>query len=436
MQPSLILLAVSGGLDSMVMLHRMHAEYGAEQIRVAHCNFMLRDEESDGDEELVKSVCARMNVSCDVKRFETRAFASSQGLSIQEAARELRYAFFFELMNTHGCTHLATAHHQDDSVETFFINLIRGSGPRGLAGIKEDEERAIIRPLMNMNRTSILAYANENNISWREDSSNAKSDYLRNKIRHELIPKLSGWKPSFHSVMMRNMEIQKDLDSLLKTSSEAYRKSHFHKDGESTRISPDGSEHEGLFLRTLLTPYGFNDAQLTAMLNSSQSGKQVYSSDHVLTSHRGGFLLDAIQEYPDGTWEIDEELNSNEMPFPIHFEFHFAPPENFDPDPKIAFLDASRLTFPLTLRPWKDGDKFKPLGMKGKKLISDFLIDEKVSLEEKKRTLVLLSDEKIVWLVGRRISEDFKCLPSTNRIIQLSFNQSQYQASKTYDPGF
>jgi tRNA(Ile)-lysidine synthase len=350
-----------------------------------------------------------MNVSCSSKKFDTENYAAEKGIGIQEAARELRYAWFFEVMKIKTCSHLATAHHQGDSIETFFINLLRGSGPRGLSGIQEDEQRKILRPLLDMDRAAIEAYAAEHQVLWREDISNASTKYMRNKIRHELIPMMSTMRPGFEKVMMRTMDIQKSLDALLQDASEVYRKNHFETDNETTRITIDSSPQEKLLLYQVLSDYGFNDVQLENILTSNQSGKQVISLTHVLTSHRGGLLLNPIKEYPSGTWEISEDLNTDELPFPLEFWRMEKAPESFDTNPKMAYLNVSKLKFPLKLRPWQEGDKFKPLGMKGSKLISDFLIDKKVSLEQKKKTLVLVSGEKIVWVVGHRISEDFKC---------------------------
>jgi tRNA(Ile)-lysidine synthase len=424
MKPKQILLAVSGGIDSMVMLHRLYTQYGANHIHVAHCNFQLRGADSDEDEAFVKAISAHMKVSCDSKKFDTESYASEKGMGIQEAARELRYVWFFELMKIKDCSHLATAHHKGDSIETFFINLLRGSGPRGLSGIQEDEDRKIIRPLLDIDRAAIELYAAEHKITWREDVSNTSNKYLRNKIRHDLVPMLSSWRPGFEKVMMRTMDIQRSVAALIDEASEAYRKTHFDIDGETTRISLDGSSQEKLLLGHLFMAYGFNDVQLDNILTSNQSGKQVLSKTHVLTSDRGRLLLSLIKGFPEGTWEISEDLNTDELPFPLEFWRMEEAPEFFDPNPNIAYLNASKLQFPLSLCRWKEGNLFKPLGMNGKKLVSDFLIDAKVPLEEKKRTLVLMSGEEIVWLVGHRISEDFKCYKNTDKVIYVLSSHS------------
>jgi len=413
------LLAVSGGLDSMVMLHQMVSKYGNANIHVAHVNFQLRGTASDEDEEYVKEVCSELEVPCFTIRFDTLTYAAEHGIGIQEAARELRYDWFFQVMEETGCDALATAHHQDDSTETFFINLLRGSGPKGLSGIQEDHERRIIRPLLHIDRKAILEYAKEHDIKWREDSSNQKGYYLRNRIRKELIPLLGELRTGFQKAMIRNMDIQASMDAFLEDAAMIYAKTHIEDEGNSIRIQPDGMAHEELMLNTLLRPFGFSEDQISSILETEASGKQVISSSHVMTSHRGGILLDELKVFPQGPWEIRADLK-HEIPFTISIEILDKQPDSWDESKQVAYLDMEDLIFPLELRVWQEGDRFRPLGMTGSKLVSDFLIDEKVPLEEKKRVLVILNKGEIIWLVGHRISENLKVSVGTKKILRVS----------------
>lgn len=414
-----ILLAISGGIDSMVMLHRLLDEHGAEALAVAHCNFKLRGEESEGDYRFVEEECVRLKVAFHLKEFDTSAYAAEHGVGTQEAARDLRYSWFKELMDERGYTALATAHHSGDAIESFFINLLRGTGPQGLRGIKGDEGRGIIRPIMDMDRKEIERYAAKHRVKWREDRSNSSKDYLRNKIRLDLVPKLQELRPGFDKVMLRNMEIQSEVSEFIKEQAESYRKVCFLENENRIRIQPDGRKGEALLIKNLLRGYGFSETQLMDILSSSQSGKQVYSSSHVLTSHRGSFLLSPLTQRPAGPWTIDEDLNTSHLPSQIEATILDVVPSSFNPDPNLAYLDVSKLKFPLSLRYWKEGDRFVPLGMMGVKKLSDFLVDEKVSLEQKKNILVLESQGEIVWVVGFRISESLKVNSETSNILHM-----------------
>jgi tRNA(Ile)-lysidine synthase len=409
MSERVILLAISGGIDSMVMLHRMNEVHGNKALAVAHCNFQLRGSESDEDERFVGTICQNMDVTFHSRSFPTSDYAAEGGLSIQEAARELRYAWFFELMSTHQYSAVATAHHSDDSIETFFINLLRGTGPKGLSGIQEDKERYVIRPLMDMDRAAILAYAQKHGITWREDRSNASKAYLRNAIRHDLIPLLEEMRPGFKKVMKRNMAEQKALSSLLDRAIETYRSKYFQEDAGTIRIAIQGLDTDNLILTHILRPYGFTPDQVANILASSESGKQVKSTSHIISSHRGGLLLSPLTAAPKGPWFISETLETADLPFELDLQYLIESPKSIDPDRHLAYLNEKTLVFPLTVRKWEDGDRIQPLGMEGTKLVSDLLNDLKVPLHEKDCTYVLLSGNEIAWVIGRRISDVFKC---------------------------
>jgi tRNA(Ile)-lysidine synthase len=401
----------------MVMFHYMIGQRGSGNLAVAHCNFQLRGNESEKDEQFVFSICQKYGVECYSDRFQTQDYAREHGIGIQEAARDQRYDWFFKLKKDNRFDFIATAHHLDDSIETFFINLLRGSGPRGLSGIQNDETRGLIRPLIKWSKKDIEDYAERHQLKWREDSSNASVKYMRNQIRHQIIPKLNEIRPGFGGVMQRNMLIQREISSMLESQAQKYRSQCFLQEGDHIRIVLDEREGQRLLLRIALAEYGFSDTQLDNILTSIQSGKQVISSSHVLTSYQSGFLLNELKEFPSGPWVIEESLDVSHLPIDMEITLLDSPPEQFYPDPNVAHLDIDSLRFPLMIRRWRDGDRFCPLGMKGEKKVSDFLVDEKVPLQEKKKTLVLESDGVIVWIVGHRISERFKVSSDEKKVL-------------------
>ena len=402
------LIAVSGGLDSMVLLHRLQLEHGVGRIGVAHVNYGLRGEESDGDEAHVRVYCSSHGIRFHVKRVEMEKETEARSEGLQEAARNVRYEWFFDLMEEYNYGYLAIAHHSDDAIETFFINLLRGSGPEGLSGIQEDEERSIIRPLLDMDRVAIQSYAEEHGIQWRRDSSNDKPDYLRNRIRLELLPLLNELRPGFDKAMRRNMKIQCELAGILDTRVEAYRETQVRKENERLRIVTTGEQGEASLLHQILRPYGFSTTQVWDITEPGQSGRQIFSTSHMVTSHRGSLILDPLVS-ADEQVVISSIEEFENYPVIQRAELLSEAPQDFDPDPKIAHLDAD-LPFPWTLRPWRAGDRFQPLGMQGTKTISDFLTDLQMDRVQKAQTLVLIIEGRIAWVLGLRISEGHKAI--------------------------
>lgn len=355
-----VFAAVSGGIDSMVMLH-LFSTAGFD-VSAVHVNFGLRGEESDEDESFVKARCAQFNIPFLSKPVATKNYATEEGVSIQMAARELRYQWFHELDSV-----VATAHHLNDSAETMLMNLVRGTGTDGLAGIPV-KNRNVIRPLLFATRDDINRYAAENGITWREDESNSDDQYKRNFIRHRVMPLLRQLNPNLEETLRRN----------------------------AVRVAGDKSDNKAGLLIKLIEPFGFNFSTAESV------GKKFYSDTHQLVIDRDQLIISPLEEK---AYSILIEVTSD---------------KSFTQDPSIAYLDLDKIKFPLILRTWREGDSFQPLGMSGTKKVSDFLIDEKISLYEKGKTMVLISDEKIVWILGRRIADPFKITEKTKQVLRIS----------------
>ncbi len=422
-----ILLTVSGGVDSMVMLS-LFAKSGFH-TGVAHCNFQLRGQEADEDEVLVEQEASRFGLPFYNKRFNTREEMERTGESVQMTARKLRYAWFNELCETEGYTTVAIAHHADDSIETFFINLLRGTGLKGLTGIHKVNGR-VIRPLLFASRKEILDYALQHKIPYREDSSNRSTKYLRNKIRLGIIPRLREINPHFTKVMSGDIKRLIDAQRFIDRSVELLRDTVVFRRQEDTVIDPsriDPAMPKNFVIYELMNSgYGFKgdvvDQLCDALHGDNATGKRFYSKDHVATIDRGLIVISGIADSDPCFTEIlsgqDKVYCGNSVLYLEQTDIDnvgaLNQPEN------IALIDADKLVYPLQLRRWQEGDTFKPLGMNGHKKVSDYLIDSKVSLAEKDRQFVLLSEGKIVWLVGRRLDDRFKVGETTENILRIT----------------
>lgn len=421
-----ILLTVSGGVDSMVLLS-LFAQSGYN-IGVAHCNFQLRGVESEEDEVLVEQEAAKFGVPFYNKRFETTTEMERTGESMEMAARRLRYAWFDALSREEGYSVIAVAHHADDSIETFFINLLRGTGLRGLTGISTQVGR-IIRPLMFASRKEILEYAVANHIPYREDSSNRTTKYLRNKIRLGLIPRIREINPKFTSLMRRNIGRLTDAQLFINHSIERIRREVVTSENGLDTIHPDRIDPgfpQGFVLYELLSSaYGFKGDVIDALchtLAQETPGKRFYSREWVAYVDRGTVVVARIEENDACMVSVERSaLRSYCGNSVLYYEYcdidtlnTFGVPEN------VAQVDADLLKFPLTLRRWHEGDWFIPFGMTGRKKVSDFLIDAKVSLAEKQRQFVLLSGDEIVWLVGRRIDDRYRLTDQTENVLRIT----------------
>jgi len=418
-----ILVAVSGGVDSVVMLHLLHR--AGFPLAVAHCNFQLRDSESDGDENFVRQLTAKYNVPIFVKTCDTRSFAEKEKISIEMAARRLRYGWFAELMEKHEFQKLAIGHNKDDDAETFFIKLLRGSGLNGIKGILPRRDN-IIRPLLFATRKEILAYAEKHQLSFREDSSNASDDYQRNRIRHHLLPYYEKEFPGATRALAETLEKLKSTETIFRQLLQEKKEQLFVQTADDFRLDKKmlrTLEPKDSWLYLLLEDFGFNGStvgEISRTLESEQSGQLFYSEKFVLLNDRNYLIIKEKELHGRDEFLIDNLSTS--LSKPIRLDFKILPnyPDfKFDFDKTIACFDADRLLLPLKLRHWRTGDRFIPFGMKGSKLLSDFFTDEKVNRFERENCWLLLSGEEIIWIVGYRASNRYRITDKTERILVI-----------------
>jgi tRNA(Ile)-lysidine synthase len=404
----------------MVMLHLFH-DLGFK-TGVAHCNFSLRGAESDADEIFVRSICHQLSIPFYSKHFDTKNYARENGVSTQMAARELRYRWFDELLVQQGFETVATAHHVNDTIETILLNLSRGTGWQGLTGIPMKTDKAI-RPMLAFTREEIEKYARENSIAWREDLSNTTDDYQRNVIRHHIIPKLKELNPSLEKAFEQTVERLRGGSELMSRFLKLLRKQFVHQGTGQTTISKDlftSIENKVPVLAELIKEFGFNYSQCADIVHSlhEQPGKQFISAGHMLIIDRANLIISA----PSGDWnETSIESGQAEAWLgPWQLQIEHADGGGIKRALNETTIDAHRVKFPLIWRKWAKGDTFFPLGMKGRKKVSDFLIDTKVSLIDKSAVTVLESAGEIVWLVGHRIDNRFKVTEKTGPVINFS----------------
>jgi len=408
-----LILGISGGADSVCLMHILLAL--GYSFELAHCNFNLRGEESDADEDFVKELAKEHQLKIHVKQFDTLAYTAENKISTQMAARDLRYAWFDELLIKSSAKYLAIAHHANDDVETFFINLVRGSGLKGFLGIKE-KNNAIVRPLLSVSRLEVEQYLKERNLVFREDSSNASVKYLRNKIRHELMPLLAEINPSIQQTVKDEMRILEGVSKIYASKVEEVRKDLTQeKNGivqfEISSLLALDPLHN--YLYELLVPYGFYTVEAISKTLHGQSGKQFFSATHQLVVDRENIFISLLNKENEA-FEVTEKTTS--LVHPLEIKFKVTSDKTIIYDNDIAQLDVEKLKFPLTLRKWKEGDRFMPLGMRKYKKLSDFFIDNKFSIIDKQEQWLLCSDVDIVWLVGCRIDERYKLETNTKKV--------------------
>ena len=413
-----LFLAVSGGLDSMVLLHLFNQL--PYEIAVLHCNFQLRGLESFGDQDFIQNYCDQNNIPIFTTQFDTEAFAKDYKLSTQVAARELRYSWFYELLETKKFDFILTAHHADDNLETFIINLTRGTGLDGLTGIPEQNDK-IIRPLLPFSRDEILTYAEENTIQWREDSSNASNKYLRNKIRHDLVPMLKEINPAFlnafqktQSYLQESLEMVEDASIMIYQQVAKEEGDDIHFDLKQLKKLPNYRS----YLYQWLKEFGFAAWNDIYDLAEGQSGKQVFSESFRLLKNRDTLILSPISEMSEKE-EFQIAANDTEVNFPLKLTLCNVSHITIDSN-KAIFVDAAKIQFPLILRKWNEGDVFHPFGMEGRsKKVSKLFKDEKLSLIEKEKIWILSSDNQIVWVIGLRQDDRFRVENTTNNILKI-----------------
>ncbi len=412
------LVAVSGGVDSVVLAHLLHS-LGFD-IVLAHCNFKLRAQESDQDQRFVAQLAKTLKVPFHTTSFETKTIAQQDGQSIQLTARKLRYQWFEQLVQK-GCTKIATAHHLNDDLETTLYNLTKGSGIRGIAGIPL-KNKQVVRPLLSTSRDEILAYAKSNNLEWREDKTNASTKYTRNFIRHEVVPKLKEVNKSLEKSFRNTSSRLKSANDLVAYHVDNLLDNQVGEEGNlevSKRAIPEKGRLALVF--ELMRRFGFGITEVNnVLLQWDKVGTVFLSTSHVLNIDRSSLFIKEHQIQPDAVFEITEDTTEIVL---LHQKLVVQKSSKVPPSLKvaknIALLDWSKLVFPLILRRWARGDVFQPLGMKGKKKLSDFMIDQKIPLNLKSELWVLESGNEVVWLVGQRVDDRFKVETQTDTILRL-----------------
>lgn len=400
-----ILVALSGGADSVALLCILHA--AGYHCEAAHCNFHLRGEESNRDEQFVRQLCKKYEIRLHTVDFDTTRYATENHISIEMAARELRYNWFEEVRNEYQADVIAVAHHQDDSVETILLNLIRGTGITGLLGIRP-RNGAIVRPLLCINREEILHYLQSIGQDYVTDSTNLEDEYTRNKIRLNVLPLMQTINPSVKNSLIETSNYLNDVSAIYNRYIEEAKTRITTSEGIQIRELLKEPAPEALLFE-ILHPLGFNSAQIKDIANSlhGQPGKQFSSKEWRVIKDRELLLLEKIQSE-----------NKEELPFQIIKEEKEYTPDFLIPREKgIACFDADKLNGEISYRKWQTGDTFVPFGMKGKKKISDYLTDRKFSISQKERQWVLCCGERIAWLIGERTDNRFRIDETTQRIV-------------------
>ncbi len=418
-----VIVGLSGGADSVALLHILHSL--GYQCVAAHCNFKLRNEESDRDESFVREFVDDFNIPAFFINFETIEYAKSHNISIEMAARDLRYAWFERIRKEQDASAIAVAHHIDDNVETLLMNLVRGTGLRGMTGIPV-RNGYVIRPMLCCTREEILKYLVRFNLQFVEDSTNASSDYMRNKFRNEVIPLLEEINPSAKQVLAQTIDRFKGIQSefqtymsKLTTEIVEYKNGDVYIDIESLKCEP----HPATVLFELTYFYGFHPDQVQDIVNhlDSISGKLFISETHRLVKDRKKLIITKIEKVDSN--EIFVSDNLEEIFSPIHLQFLIQKNSTdfqFSTESKRVHIDADKLKFPLSIRTWREGDSFVPFGMKGNKKISDFYIDQKLSINDKEKTYLLFSGQDLVWVVGLRLDNRYRITEKTKKILEVS----------------
>ncbi|ANE49752.1 tRNA lysidine(34) synthetase TilS [Flavisolibacter tropicus] len=440
-----LLLAVSGGLDSVVLCHL--CKLAGYSFAIAHCNFGLRGEESNKDEAFVKALAAQLEVPFYVNNFNTKAFAAEHKLSIQVAARELRYQWFHEIVNgqlsvinekassysthlpsitTHysPLTFIATAHHLDDNIETLLMNLFKGTGISGLHGIQPKSGK-IVRPLLFAKREEIKDFATEHNLLWVEDSSNAEIKYTRNYIRHKIIPSIESIFPTVKENIADSIERLREAEILYEQAMQVHKKKLLEFKGQEVYIPVLKLERTSplaTIIYEIIKDYGFSSQQVPEVIKllRSESGRYVTSASHRILHNRDWLIITPLPQVQDTVLIIEEA--TTQLAFTegtLLFKTLPAESITIEADAAVALLDKEEMQFPLILRKWKEGDYFYPLGMRKKKKLARFFIDQKLSQLQKEKVWVLESNKRIVWVVGRRIDDRFKIKPSTKEVVRI-----------------
>jgi len=424
-----LLLAVSGGVDSVVLCE-LCKQAGFDFV-IAHCNFQLRGEESERDELFVKELGVKYNVEVIARKFDTTDYAKNNKISIQVAARELRYNWFAELLTpgsrltTPG--YLLTAHHLDDNIETMLMNFFKGTGIAGLRGILPKQGK-IIRPLLFARREEILAFAKENKLNWVEDSSNESDKYSRNYIRHQVIPLIEKIYPETENNLAENLQRFRDIENLYHQSIAIHKKKLCEQKGNEIHIPVlklKKTEAIHSIIYEIIKDFGFNPSHVNEVVNllDSESGKYTASSTHRIIKNRNWLIIAPVVAVQADNILIEDIDKRIEFAMGnLQFQQLIPRDSQLETHNSIAQIDFKEIKYPLLLRKWKTGDYFYPLGMKKKKKLARFFIDQKLSKTEKEKIWVLESNKKIIWIVGYRLDDRFKITGQTKDILKITLS--------------
>ncbi len=419
-----IIAAVSGGVDSVVMLD-LFVKSGFKRVVVAHCNFNLRGEESDGDEAFVRKLAGKYGLEVYVKSFDTQDYAKDKGVSIQMAARELRYGWFEELRQELGFDYIAVAHNKDDVAETVILNLVRGTGLAGLGGIKSKNGK-IVRPVLFLTREEILRYAAENNLAFREDSSNASVKYKRNFVRHKVLPLLKELNPAVVDTLFSHTALYRGLAGLLNELTAEKIKPYLSREAGADCIDKavlGETDYPVELLFSFVEGFGFSYTDAGNMQEAKTGAKFISPKGFVAYVGREKICVEESSSDDDDrvyVWKSIDEL-PGDLPFDIKAEVISPQEVKFDKGGKTVYFDLEKIKFPLYFRKWQHGDYFYPLGMNGKKKLSDFLIDIKIDRVQKEKIYVLTdSSDNILWVVPYRINDKYKISKNTKNVIKIN----------------
>ena len=420
-----VLVALSGGADSVALLLALQ-ELGFDCV-AAHCNFHLRGEESDRDEAFVRALCHERGVTCEVMHFDVPAYQREHGVSMEMACRELRYAWFEEVRVTNNCQAIAVAHHSDDNVETFFLNLFRGTGMAGLTGMKPRNGH-VVRPLLEVSRSEIEDYLRENHQDYVTDSTNSENVALRNRLRNVVLPAVDQMFPDGRRQLLATMEHLNEYEVLYCELIDQIVSQNTEPEDSNGFVAPyeviAGFRQKSLLLYEIARPYGMNRTQCEQALAGQGEGRSgyFYSDTHYMRINRGNIIIKPLSDAGNERYEVDFQRPES---LPVALEVHITSNSPFDASmvngtDTVAFDSSLLQCKDVVLRRWKDGDCMIPFGMHGRKLLSDLFTDYKLDKEQKKNVWILEADGEIVWVLGLRAANAYKVQPGSTDYILLS----------------